>query len=361
MIKKKKQVSRTKFLFGQFLYSLRHGKNNKNGRNKAYLALLAMSMTAITLFVNYDTVVVSYGDEIVMFQTFENDPYEIAKKSKFEISEEDEIISHIDNGIVYVEIAPLMAINVQSDGETKTISMTRGTVGDALEIGGIEYSSGDILSHSLSAELEDDMEIVVQRVSYETVEYSESIPRETVTVKTDSLPLGTELESEVGEDGLMITVLQKKYLDGEFVEEKLIEATVVKEPVDSVVEVGTAPIEIRPTEEYVPVEVDIETLSYSEAILMEATAYTFGSSGSWGDVTATGKEVKVGYVAVDPKVIPLGTELYITFPDGSACYGFATAQDTGGAIKGNKIDLFFNTSEECFAFGRRDVMVYVLD
>ncbi|WP_213974861.1 3D domain-containing protein, partial [Tepidanaerobacter acetatoxydans] len=63
---------------------------------------------------------------------------------------------------------------------------------------------------------------------------------------------------------------------------------------------------------------------------------------------------RVGVAAVDPKVIPLGTRVYV---DG---YGFARAEDTGGAIKGDKIDLFFNTSEETKRFGRRWVTVYVL-
>lgn len=82
---------------------------------------------------------------------------------------------------------------------------------------------------------------------------------------------------------------------------------------------------------------------------MLATAYTHT-----GNRTATGTMPRVGVVAVDPKVIPLGTRLYI---DG---YGFARAEDTGGAIKGDKIDLFLDTSEEAKRFGRRWVTVYIL-
>jgi 3D (Asp-Asp-Asp) domain-containing protein len=68
----------------------------------------------------------------------------------------------------------------------------------------------------------------------------------------------------------------------------------------------------------------------------------------------------VGYVAVDPKVIPLGSKLYITTPSGNIVYGMAVAADTGGAIKGNKIDLYYNTYSECVQFGRRTCTVYVL-
>ena len=68
-----------------------------------------------------------------------------------------------------------------------------------------------------------------------------------------------------------------------------------------------------------------------------------------------------GVVAVDPRVIPLGTRLYIETADGSYIYGNAVAGDTGGAIKGNKIDLFMNSYSECMQFGRRTVNVYILD
>jgi 3D (Asp-Asp-Asp) domain-containing protein len=97
---------------------------------------------------------------------------------------------------------------------------------------------------------------------------------------------------------------------------------------------------------------------YVKKLTMEATAYEPGptSNGRWASgYTACGYEAGYGVVAVDPDVIPLNTRLYI---EG---YGYAIAGDTGGAIKGNIIDLGFETVEECYEFGRRDVVVYVLD
>ncbi|WP_286977476.1 3D domain-containing protein, partial [Candidatus Aquicultor secundus] len=74
-----------------------------------------------------------------------------------------------------------------------------------------------------------------------------------------------------------------------------------------------------------------------------------------GSRCANGMKARKGVVAVDPRVIPLGTRLYI---EG---YGEAIAADTGGAIKGNRIDLCYNTPGECFDFGRRSVKVSILD
>lgn len=87
--------------------------------------------------------------------------------------------------------------------------------------------------------------------------------------------------------------------------------------------------------------------------IFTATAYTDNaqSQGKWVGQTATGMKPQVGVVAVDPNVIPLGTKMYI---EG---YGNAIAGDTGGAIKGNRIDLFMNTQKECINFGRRQVKV----
>ena len=92
---------------------------------------------------------------------------------------------------------------------------------------------------------------------------------------------------------------------------------------------------------------------YASVMTMEATAY-LPTDGSSSGSTATGIAAERGIVAVDPNVIPLGTRVYIPG------YGEALAADTGGAIRGNKIDLCMEDYSEAMAFGRRDVTVYVL-
>jgi 3D (Asp-Asp-Asp) domain-containing protein len=85
-------------------------------------------------------------------------------------------------------------------------------------------------------------------------------------------------------------------------------------------------------------------------VTFEATAYTWT-----GNRTATGTWPSRGTVAVDPRVIPLGTELHI---EG---YGAAVAADTGGAIQGQRVDLYMDTEHECWQWGRRKVEVRVLE
>lgn len=93
---------------------------------------------------------------------------------------------------------------------------------------------------------------------------------------------------------------------------------------------------------------------YRRVLNMEASAYTTQDPGN-GSYTYRGHLLRKGLVAVDPKVIPLGTRLYV---DG---YGYAIADDTGGYIKGNRIDLAYENRREALQFGRRMVQVYILD
>lgn len=91
---------------------------------------------------------------------------------------------------------------------------------------------------------------------------------------------------------------------------------------------------------------------------VEATAYTAGCSGCSG-ITATGINLNnnpyAKVIAVDPNVIPLGTEVYV---EG---YGYAVAGDTGGAIKGNKIDIHLPTKDEAYNWGRRTVNITIIE
>lgn len=100
-----------------------------------------------------------------------------------------------------------------------------------------------------------------------------------------------------------------------------------------------------------------EALRFSKSVSMTATAYTTGYDGV-GTITASGTTVHVGVVAVDPKVIPLGTRLYI-IANGGVIYGKAVAEDTG--VRGNCVDLYMGTYRQCIDFGRRGCIAYILE
>ncbi len=182
----------------------------------------------------------------------------------------------------------------------------------------------------------------------ETVTKFAPIPYETTKVETDELFVGETKVQTPGVEGLHEVEVTKTYYHGELVERTEKELQLVKEPVTEVILVGTKE---QPFTLGSNANVDVSTLNYSKKITMNASAYTASGNAK----TASGRVAQRGVVAVDTSVIPFGTKLYIPG------YGYAVAGDTGGAIKGNKIDLFYDTVAECYSFGRRPVEVYVLN
>ena len=195
--------------------------------------------------------------------------------------------------------------------------------------------------------------------SYETVYETEVIPFIEESVMKDDMPKGETSIVQQGINGETVTQYKVTLENGEEIERVVVEANTTIEMVKQIVHIGTAQAIPAGTKTFGGV---LEApLVYEKKMLMNATAYTanFACTGkNPGDkyfgITASGMKARVGVVAVDPKVIPLGTELFI---DG---YGYAIAGDTGGAIKGNKIDLYFDSYEQCLIFGRRNLDVYIL-
>ena len=106
-----------------------------------------------------------------------------------------------------------------------------------------------------------------------------------------------------------------------------------------------------PSDEPAPAKADIIT---GRQVRVEATAYSSMDPGM-SLYTATGKFLRRGIISVDPSFIPLGTHVYIPG------YGEATADDMGGDIRGNRIDVAFDTHEEAMAFGRQSIDIYILE
>ena len=130
------------------------------------------------------------------------------------------------------------------------------------------------------------------------------------------------------------------------VDKSIRNSIVIEEPTTKVVKVGTKE---RPN------LIPGTSYQYKKVFSMKATAYSAQEPGNvWGYATAYGIRAQAGVIAVDPKVIPLGTKVYVTG------YGFAIAADTGSAIKGNIIDVYIESVKQCNQWGRRNVTVYIL-
>jgi len=144
-------------------------------------------------------------------------------------------------------------------------------------------------------------------------------------------------------------------IGGEEQNRDIIGSNVTSYPVCEIIDIGTGRLGAL-------ADVNAEDFHAVRMVRMEATAYTAGFSCTgkhpcdpWYRITASGRRVEHGIVAVDRNVIPLGTWLYV---EG---YGIALAADVGGAIRGYKIDLFMECIQAARRFGRRHINVWILE
>jgi len=271
-------------------------------------------------------------------------------------------------------------VNLTCDGATVSYWTVADDFGEFVRMHDIDISESDISDINLKEELDFENNVSITRVETETVETSSEIPFETKYIDDNSLEKGKTVVRTPGKAGTMITQYKVVTHDGVEMSRETVAQWVDAEPVDKVVARGTKTSSVNTYSSQTavaasaPAQISSGTISvngqiysYSKVLTCSATAYdlSFQSTGKRpGDpgygITASGTYAKPGTVAVDPRVIPLGTKMYIVSTDGSVVYGLCTAEDTGGAIKGNKVDLFYNTTAECMQFGRRNVTVYIL-
>ena len=193
---------------------------------------------------------------------------------------------------------------------------------------------------------------VTQKDEVATEEISFSI----VKRLNPSLEAGVINTVQEGVNGVKNVTYTVTYKKGEEVSREVVSEEIVKAPVDKIVEYGN-----KNASKDAPVNTG--DLDYKYVITCEATAYDLSAeeNGGYAGQTATGVPLDKGVIAVDPRVIPLGSRVYIEALDGSWSYGYAVAADTGGAIKGKRVDLCYRTRSECIQFGRRACRVYVLN
>lgn len=245
------------------------------------------------------------------------------------------------------------------DGNIEIITTTKKTVREAFEEAGVLVSDADRVEPGLDTFVEQDMSVSVFRVSNELITIDTEIPFKSREVSDSSLAKGKTQVKVRGVNGLKRTVYRVTTENGVETKREIVEQTTLREPTTRVIAVGTKAVAKSSGGTKTVTTNAGQTLNYSKKITVSATAYT----AKPGKKTASGRVAQYGVIAVDPKVIPMGTKLYVESTDDGKSwqYGYCVAGDTGGAIKGNKIDLFFNSRSECLQFGRRSAIVYVLN
>ncbi|NLB37053.1 MAG: DUF348 domain-containing protein [Clostridiales bacterium] len=266
-----------------------------------------------------------------------------------------------------ISIERAFSVTLRADGNENELEMAPGTtVADAVQRAGITLSDDDEVVPNLNTPLEKGILIEVLRVQYKERTENEIIEYNTVTKKSDKLFMGETKVTQNGRNGENRVVYTDKYVNGELDSSKVKTQTVLKKPVDKIKVVGThkkvvlksglTPISTLKMPSDIKINSNGVPSSYKKAVTATAFAYSGGGN------TASGRKARPGHIAVNPKQFPYGTELWIVSADGKYVYGYSIAADTGSFIYSydNAVDLYMNSNSQCNAWGRREVVIYVL-
>lgn len=298
--------------------------------------------------------------------------------NKISAASEDETRLSINSDSVYRSDAQLLAlpeIEVQSETEYEPANLApmeryadivvsvdgnryafisfEETVAAAIEKQGIVVNPEDIVSGaSLSERPVSGMFIDIIRVNQEKVTEVEVIKYQTRYVLDKNLMDGEYNTITKGRDGSVTRTYIVEYQDGKFVSKDLVNVENV-DVIDELIAYGAKSSFTNSRG---------QRITYTNKVQVKATAYI--PDEKWGYQTECGHRARPGVIAVDPKVIPLNTKVYVQNNDPNwtrGDYGFAIAWDTGGLIKNNIIDLFMESLDLACEWGRRDCTVYILE
>ncbi|SHG75559.1 G5 and 3D domain-containing protein [Ornithinibacillus halophilus] len=301
-------------------------------------------------------VTVSIDGEQSIYYTVAETVGEFLEENQLTFSDRDDV-SHkkdatITDGLTFsVEQAFQVTIN---DGvEEKQVWTTGGTIQNLLDNHNIILNDHDKVEPTLDENVQQDTEIDITRIEIKTVEVEESIEYKTETKQSNELEKGKQKVVSEGKNGTIVKTYEVTLENGEEIDRELIEEKVLKESQNRVVAVGTR----EPARNLTTLSSGTRPPSGTE-LTMTASAFTAFCNGCSG-YTATGINLKANpnrkVIAVDPNVIPLGTKVWV---EG---YGEAIAGDTGGSIRGNRIDVHVPTKSDAYRWGVRTVKVVIID
>ncbi|MBY0124473.1 G5 and 3D domain-containing protein [Bacillus sp. S/N-304-OC-R1] len=278
---------------------------------------------------------------------------ELLKDEEITISDHDKVQPNLEEEIennLDIVVNKAFSLTLSDGGKEKQVWSTSTTVADFLSQQGIKLNELDRIEPKADTLVKKDDVIQITRVEKVTDVVEEPVKFAVVTKKDSSLAKGSQKVVNPGKEGLVTKEFEVVLENGKEVSRKLLNEKTVQEKQDKVVAVGTKPLAVT--------MVASRGETGGNEIYVSSTAYTAHCGGCSGK-TATGINLRanpdVKVIAVDPNIIPLGTKVYV---EG---YGYAIAADTGSAIKGNKIDVFFATKAEAYRWGRKTVKIRILN
>ena len=237
------------------------------------------------------------------------------------------------------------------NGKEIVVDSYCNTVKDLLKENNINYDKDDIIYPSLNSKLKDYMEIKITYVQQIEISEHSRIAYKTEVKKDSSLPKGVSKVTQEGKDGRKTVVYEEVYYDGKLVSRVVDKEIIREQPINKVVTKGTGTNYVVSSLNSSKYSLISNSSSNSKGNKMVVSATAYSGDG----ITATGTRPRWGTIAVDPRIIPYGTKVYI--PKFNMTF---VAEDCGGGIKGNKIDIFMNSSSECYNWGVRNIDIYIV-
>ncbi|HEY3247490.1 MAG TPA: ubiquitin-like domain-containing protein [bacterium] len=279
--------------------------------------------------------------------TFGRTVANVLAEASVRVGGDDEVSPHptapvSDGARIIVRRAVLISVTV--DGRTVRLTSAAPTVRELLRRQKVILGESDKVFPAAGSPIWTDARIRVVRITHRVVAERTEIPFHVVSSTDPATPRGIVRVKQPGRAGVRERLFRLTHADGVLISRVLVGSRVVRTPLDRIISLGS--------------QVSIVSrgqFAGKELILMVATAYSPWCCPGVDNATAFGMRAGYGVVAVDPAIIPLGSRLYV---EG---YGYAIAGDTGGSIRGLRIDLGFDTRREAIRFGRRPVRVYVIE
>ncbi len=302
-----------------------------------------------------EEVIISVDGNQSSIWTTEKRVKNILEEANIEVTEQDKLSLALDTEVGAdnkIDIQKAFQLTLVDGLQERQVWSTSTTVANFLKEQNIELGELDRVEKNGEGIIAPNDKIVVVRVEKVTDVVEESIDFATEKKNDSSILKGKEKVVTTGQKGTVERTYEVVKENGEVVTKTLRAENVRKEPINEVVAVGTKTVTAN-----VSRSTSAAASTDSKEFYVTATAYTAYCEGCSG-VTATGIDLRsnpaMKVIAVDPTVIPLGSKVWV---EG---YGYAVAGDTGGAIKGNKIDLFMSDIDSANAWGRKKVRIKVL-
>ncbi|MGM8213062.1 ubiquitin-like domain-containing protein [Virgibacillus sp. W0430] len=261
----------------------------------------------------------------------------------------------IEEGLT-ITIDTAYEVTVEDGSVEKKVWTTGGKVAEVLAANDITYKDQDKIDPVLTEDVTENTKITIVHVEEKTEKVEEKIAFKTETKKDATLEKGKERVIVEGKEGRVAKEYKVTLENGEEVQRELLREEVVEKSENKVVAIGTK--EVKKSQTASIASTAGQASASGKELYVTASAYTAKCKGCSG-YTATGINLNANpnmkVIAVDPNVIPLGSKVWV---EG---YGTAIAADTGGSIKGNRIDAHFPTKQAAYSFGRKKVKVKILD